>query len=394
MKILLCALEASADALGAALMQTLREKRPDAEFIGCGGALMEKQGLKSLFDIAPFSVLGPVAALSLLPRALKAADALAELAAEEKPTGAIFIDSWSFARIAAEKFERKAPEVKRVKYVAPQVWASRPKRAEKAARLFDGVMCLFDFETPYFEKAGAKARFVGHPGFQAARDRKIDRAAFRRKFGLGEGPLLAVLPGSRATELARLGAPFRETVQRAAEAVPDLRIIVPAAPSVAKDLPDYLAGWPGAPVIVEGEDRLDAFAAADAALAASGTAAAELAIMGTPMVIAYKLDFLTEMWVRAIFTIRYAALANIAADREVIPEFLQRRCRAELMAPALIALLQGGPAREAQLSALPEIVRGWTGGGRPAAEMAAEAVLDWLDSEKAQMPIESAARRP
>ncbi|WP_428409402.1 lipid-A-disaccharide synthase [Hyphococcus sp.] len=380
MKILLCALEPSADALGAALMKALQDKRPNVNFIGCGGALMEKEGLTSLFEIAPFSVLGPVAALSLLPRALKAADALADLAADEKPDAAIFIDSWSFARIAAEKFQKKAPEVKRFKYVAPQVWASRPKRAEKAAQLFDGVMCLFDFETPYFEAVGAKTRFVGHPGFQAARDRKVDKAAFRRKFGLGEGPLLAVLPGSRASELARLGAPFRDTVKRAADAVPGLRIVIPAAPSVAKDLPEYLAGWPGAPVIVEGDDRPDAFAAADVALAASGTAASELSIMGTPMVVAYKLDLLTELWVRSIFTIRYAALANIAADREVIPEFLQRRCTPELMAPALIALLKGGPEREAQLSALPEIVRGWTGGDRPAAEMAAEAVLDWVNA--------------
>ncbi|WP_375203121.1 lipid-A-disaccharide synthase [Hyphococcus sp.] len=378
MKILLCALEPSADALGAALMKALRNLRADVQFIGCGGALMEKEGLKSLFDITPFSVLGPAAALSLLPRALKAADALAALAAEEKPDAAIFIDSWSFARIAAEKFARKAPAVKRFKYVAPQVWASRPKRAQKAAALFDGVMCLFEFETPLFEAAGARARFVGHPGFQAARDRVIDRAGFRQRYDLGEGPLLAVLPGSRASELKRLGEPFRETVKRAAEAVPDLRVVIPAAPSVVADLPDYLTGWPGRPVIIEGDDRPDAFAAADAALAASGTAAAELAIMGTPQVVAYKVDLITEIWARAIFTIRHAALANISAGREVIPEFLQRRCRAELMAPALIPLLNGGPEREAQLAALPEIVRGWTGETRPAAEMAAEAVLDWL----------------
>lgn len=380
MKILLCALEPSADALGAALMAALRKKRPDMECIGCGGVLMEGQGLKSLFDIAPFSVLGPVAALSLLPRALKAADVLAELAAEEKPAAAVFIDSWSFARIAAEKFMRKEPEVKRFKYVAPQVWASRPKRAEKAARLFDGVMCLFEFETPYFEKAGAATRFVGHPGFQAARDRNVDHAAFREKCGLGDGPLLAVLPGSRASELKRLGAPFRETVARAASAVPGLRIVIPAAPSVVNDLPAYLSGWPGEPVTVEGDDRYDAFAAADAALAASGTAASELAIMGTPSVIAYKLDLLTELWVRTNFSIRYAALANIAADREVVPEFLQRRCTPDLMAAALISLLQGGPEREAQLETLKPIVRGWTGGKRPAAEMAADAVLDWLES--------------
>ncbi len=380
MKILLCALEPSADALGAALMKALKDTRSDVQFIGCGGALMGKEGLASLFDIAPFSVLGPAAALGLLPRALKAADALGDLAAEEKPAAAIFIDSWSFARIAAEKFIRKAPEVKRFKYVAPQVWASRPKRAQKAARLFDGVMCLFEFETPYFEAAGANARFVGHPGFQAARDRAVDRTAFRREFDLGEGPLLAVLPGSRASELRRLGPPFAETVRRAAEAVPGLRVVIPAAPSVVADLPDYLAGWPGRPVIVEGDDRPGAFAAADAALAASGTAAAELAIMGTPMVVAYKVDLVTEVWARAIFTIRHAALANIAAGREIVPEFLQRRCRAELMAPALIPLLTGGDEREVQLTAVKEIVRGWTGEARPAADMAAEAVLDWLEA--------------
>lgn len=380
LKVMLCALEPSADALGADLMASLRKNRPDAVFIGCGGAQMQAQGLNSLFPVDRFSVIGPRGALLALPAALKAVRALAELAAREKPDAAVLIDSWSFSKIAAKRLRHTVPRVKLFKYVAPQVWASRPKRAATAAQLFDGVLCLFGFETPYFEAAGARTRWVGHPGFQAAAAHKSDAAAFRAKHHIA-GPLLAVLPGSRAAELKRHGAPFRGAVEQLLKEFPGLRVAVPAAPGAGIAVRALVADWPGGVIVVEGEERYAACRTADAALAASGTATAELAILGTPMVVAYKVDLVTELWARSVLTTPYVSLVSIAAGKLVAPEFLQRACRADLLARALAPLLRGGPERQSQLDAFPAISRTLTG-DRPPAAAAAQAVLEWLADGK------------
>ncbi|GJL91381.1 lipid-A-disaccharide synthase [Hyphococcus sp.] len=379
MKLLLCALESSADALGAALMQSIRRQKPETEFIGCGGALMAAQGLDSLFEIEQFSVIGPGGALRVLPAALHAADQLVRAGEVQEPDAAIFIDSWSFSKIAAKKFRRHAPGIKLFKYVAPQVWASRPKRAKIAAELFDGVLCLFKFETELFEREGARTVFVGHSGLQEAKNYKADNAVFRKKYHLGDAPLLAVLPGSRPAELRRHAFPFGETVRLVSERIDGLRVLVPAAPSALDKLPSVIEGWAGQPVLIESAERFDAFAAADAALAASGTVVAELAIFNTPMVVAYRIDLLTELWARAVLTTKRVSLINIAADREVLPEFLQDDCRPELMAAALAPLLTGGPERTAQKAAMPGIAAGWTpDAAAPAADLAAKAVIDWI----------------
>lgn len=390
MKFLLCALEPSADALGASLMRSLRERTPAIGFIGCGGPLMAKEGLETLFPIDRFSVIGPTAALKALPAALTAADALARLGATEKPAAAVFIDSWSFSRIAAQKMKRATPGVRLYKYVAPQVWASRPKRAEIAARLFDGVLCLFEFEPVLFEKAGARAVWVGHSGFHSALARPDRAEAFRKSHDLGAAPLLAVLPGSRSAELRRHEAPFGDAMTRVLAVKPETRFVVPAAPGLEPRLQELVQKWPGCPVVVPGAERYDAFQAADAALAASGTVIGELAIFKTPMVVAYRTDLLTAAWARRVLTTNHVSLVNITAGREVAPEFLQERCRGELMAPALLNLLKGGPERAAQLEAFPAIVRKITGKEAPAGA-AAEALLNWVATGKDEAPIESAS---
>lgn len=390
MKILLCALEPSADALGAALMASLQEKAPGVAFVGCGGPQMAAQGLNSLFPIDRFSVIGPVAALGALPAAKAAASRLARLAETQQPAAAVFVDSWSFSRLAAIRMKQKAPGTRMFKYVAPQIWASRPNRAAETAQLFEGVLCLFEFEPPMFEAAGVKARWVGHAGFQRALHHPDQASSFRARHGLADAPLLSVLLGSRRGELRRHGEPFGETVRLARHIVPDLRVVAPAAPGLSKDVGSIVQEWPGQPVVIEGAERFDAFQAADAALAASGTAIAELAIFNTPTVVAYRTDSLTALWARQVITTPYVSLVNIAAGHAVLPEFLQERCRAELMAPALAPLLKDSPARREQLQAFPGVVRELTG-ARPPGLAAADALLDWLDRGKAAQAIESAA---
>jgi lipid-A-disaccharide synthase len=380
---MLCALEPSGDALGAALMAALRRKRPDIAFTGCGGPLMTAEGLGSLFPIDRFSVIGPGGALTALSAALKAVGVLARAATEESPAAVVFIDSWTFSSMAARKIKKAAPRVTRVKYVAPQIWASRPERAETIGRLFDGVMCLFAFEPEPFIRHGVDARWVGHPGFQAARAHRVDNAAFRARHGIGDAPLLAVLPGSRSGELKRLAAPFGATVKNVVTTLPSARIVIAAAPALADRLPSIVRDWPGAPVIVGPQEKFDAFSAADAALAASGTVTAELAIFNTPMAVAYRVDPLTEFWARRVLTTPYVSLVNIAVKRLVAPEFLQQDCDPIRIAAALIPLLTGGPERDAQRAAFADIVETLAGGEFPAADAAAAAVLDWAGRKSA-----------
>ena len=381
LRILLTAVEPSADAIGAALMRALTAKAPGIRFCGCGGPLMAEEGLKSLFPISDFAVIGPVGALKALPAAMRGAAKLAQAAAAEKIDAGVLIDSWSFSRIAAEKIKKAAPNATLIKYVAPQVWASRPKRAQTLVRLFDGVLTLFDFENPYFEKANVPVTAVGSSLFAAAANARGDGTGLRAKHGLGGAPLLAVLPGSRDNEINRLTAPFGETIRLLTETKPDLRVFVVTAPGKEEKVRAATTAWPGAPIYVGHSDRFDGFAAADAGLAASGTVTTELAIAGTPMVIGYRVDPLSAMWIRHVATINFVSLINLAANREIIPECLQEDCRPEAMAAALAPLMTATPERAAQLGAFPEILERLGVGRPPPSEMAAEAILRWMASD-------------
>lgn len=384
MKLFVCAVEPSADALGAALVEALRKQRDEVELIGCGGPLLKEAGLDSLVDITPFSVMGPVGALKALPAAFSATNVLARAAASAQPDCAVFIDSWSFSKMAAGKMKKAAPNVKRIKYVAPQVWASRPKRVEQLADYFDGLLCLFDFEARHFESAGVDVRIVGHSGFRAAQARPGDGARFRQRHEVGDAPLLAVLPGSRQGELNRLIRPFAEIVALLVERQPRLNVVIAAAPAIANQIPALTANWPAPVHIVHHAERYDAFAAADAALAASGTVTTELAIHETPMVVCYRMAALTAAYVRMVVTTSYASLLNIAAGREVIPEFIQERLVVNDVAEALYPLLSPGPERQAQLSAFPQLIENLAGKGPPPADLAAQAVIEWSGGENAK----------
>jgi len=371
--------EPSGDALGAALLKALKARAPaGSTFFGCGGPLMAIEGFESKFHIDPFSVIGPVGALRAFPVAFFRAGDLAHLAAREKADAAILIDGWSFSRLTAEQLRKRAPDTKLYKYVAPQVWASRPHRADTVKTLFDGVLTLFDFEMPWFECSGLSVACVGNPIFQAAYKQRCNGLAFRERRQLGDAPLLAVLLGSRRGEIRRHAAPFGNVVKRLVGDHPRLRIVAPLARAVAEEARTLMTGWPGEPVFVEAADRFAAFAAADAALAASGTVTTELAISKTPMAVAYKVHPLTAMWVRRVVTTPYVSLINVAAGRAVVPEFLQENCEPAAIANVLSNLLADENARRAQLDAFPKLLEGLGVSGSPAGERAAETVLDWL----------------
>ncbi len=376
-KILLAAVEPSADAIGASLIAEIRRRVPEAKFLGCGGAAMAGEGFQSLFDIDPLSVIGFMDVIRAAPAAYSRADALTEAVVLEKPDIIVLIDGWAFSRLVAVRVKRRAPEMTIVKLAAPQVWASRAGRVNFVKDHFDAVLCLLPFESPYFTRAGVRAEFVGNPNFQSAWRARGDGAAFRARHRLGEAPVLAVMLGSRKSEISRLSRPFSEAAALLADRVPGLRVVSPVAPSVDRQARARLSMFAGDPIVVGADEKSDAMAAANVGLTASGTASTELAINRTPMVVGYKLDPLSAIWARAVLKIPYVSIINIAGGRFVIPELLQEDCDGPNLAGALLPLFTDPEAYVEQGAAFDTILKSLGVDGAPAAAIAASRILDW-----------------
>ncbi len=349
--VMLVAAEASGDALGAGLAAALKERLGEVRLIGAGGPRLAAQGLISAFDITDLSIVGVLGAVGAVPRVLARARGLAQLAAREQPAAAVMIDSWGFTYQAALAVRRAAPQVPLIKYVAPQVWASRPSRVRAAARAFDAMLTIHAFEPPLFEAAGLTSTFVGNPvltrDFSAA-----DPEGLRISLGIAaDEPVLIVLPGSREAEITHVLPAFEAAVNLLKADRPHLQVIVPAAESVAAMVRSRVAGWPHRAHVVEGEGaRLSAMRAATAALACSGTVTTELALAGCPMVVAYRLDPLSAAVMRAFLRSRWITLLNIAAQREVAPERLQEDCNGPALAAAIAPLIDIPEVRAARIA--------------------------------------------
>ena len=378
--VLLTAVEASGDALGADLMRALRARLgPGVRFVGVGGAAMAAEGLSSAFDIGELSIVGLVEGVLAYGRAARRARQLTDLAARERPDVAVLIDAWGFSYLAARRLRRRLPGLTLVKYVAPQAWATRPGRATALARSFDHLLSIIAFEGPLFERAGVKVTFVGHPSLTGPRP-QADPAGLRARIGARpDDQVLLVLPGSRSSEIKRLSAPFGEAVRILTETHPALRTVVLAAPTVADEVAAQVARWPRPALVVSDPTmKLDAMAAATAALACSGTVTVELAAAGCPMVVAYRLGPLTYEIARRIIRVRFGALFNIAADAAIAPELIQADCTGPRLAAELAPRLDDPQLRgrqvEAQSAALDKLGRG----GPPTADRAADAIVGIL----------------
>jgi lipid-A-disaccharide synthase len=378
--VMLVAAEASGDQLGADLIRALRRRLgPGARFVGLGGPAMAAEGVASPFDISELSVVGLLEGLLAARRAARRAEELAELAERERPDLAVLIDSWGFSYLTARSLRRRLPGLKLVKYVLPQVWASRPKRARTAARRFDLLLSIIAFEAPLFAREGGRVVFVGHPA--AGRSfATADPARLRARIGAGpDDPILLVLPGSRPAEVARLMAPFGEAVRRLAAGRPSLRVVLAAAPTVAEAVRARTGAWPVKPFLIEdAEGKDDAFAAATVALACSGTVTTELAAAGCPMVVAYRLGAVTYQIALRIVRTRYITLFNIAADAPIAPELIQGACTGAALARELALRLDDPDLRARQAAAQTAALERLGRGGPAPAERAAEAIADLL----------------
>jgi lipid-A-disaccharide synthase len=380
LRLYLIAGEPSGDRLGAGLMQALLAGGRQVHFVGVGGRMMAAEGLASLFDIADLNVMGIA---EVVPRLRMLVRRIRETAADvigAAPDALITIDSPSFGLRVAERVRARGPGIRTIHYVAPSVWAWRPGRARQMAGYVDHVLALLPFEPPHLTAEGISCDFVGHPvaGHPGAPAAEI--AAFRARAGVGEGqPLLLLAPGSRRGEVSHLLPVFAATLARVAVRHPDLRVAIPVAETVVAEVSAAAAGLEPQPVLVlpeEGEAaKRAAYAAADCALVASGTVTLEMAAAGTPMVSAYRTSWLTAAIARRLLRVDTANLVNLVSGEHVVPEFLQENCRADRIAPAVLALLDDPAGRTAQVAAFERVMTVLGRGGEPPSIRAARSVL-------------------
>jgi len=351
--------EHSGDALGGKLMAALkRQYAGPIRFIGVGDAAMAAEGLTSLYPMTEVAVMGPLAILKRLPKIVRRVYQTVDAALAAQPDAVVIIDAPEFTHPIAKRIRKRAPHIPIIDYVSPTVWAWRPGRAQKMRPYVDHLLALLPFEPDAHARLGGPpCSYVGHPlierldGFRAQ-----DPSALGARLGLDPAnPVVVVLPGSRSSEVVRLMQPFGAALRLMTEAGRVFEVIVPVVPHVRGLVEAGLAGWPVTPHIVEGEaDKLAAFRLGRVALAASGTVTLELALMGTPMVVAYRVDGVAAR-LRFLLKVHSVVLANLVLGENAFPEYLQEDCVPEKLAAAVSELLVDSSAWHAQRAALDRI---------------------------------------
>jgi lipid-A-disaccharide synthase len=372
--------EPSGDLLGAQLMAGIRQLAGDSiRIVGVGGPAMAREGLQSLFPLDATAVMGLREVVPAIPRILARVREAADYAIRIHPDALVVIDSPDFTHRIARAVKKRDPSIKTVNYVAPQVWASRAYRARAMSRYFDLILALFPFEVPFFEKYGLRAAFVGHPVIER-RARMIGGAQLRARLGIkADAPLLALLPGSRSSEIRFIFPVFRAAVNLLAARIPGLVTVLPTVPHVARRVREAASAWPTPLHILENEsDKYAAFDAADVALAASGTVTAELALARAPMVVAYRVGGLTYALAHRLMTVPYMTLVNILLERRAIPEFKQYEATPDVLAAEVERLFRDETARAAQVNAMNEFGRRLGEGEEAPSQRAARVLLEFI----------------
>ncbi|WBE24976.1 lipid-A-disaccharide synthase [Denitrificimonas caeni] len=371
LKVALVAGEASGDILGAGLMQALRAQHPHIEFIGVGGPLMTAQGLTSYFPMERLAIMGLVEVLGRLPELLAKRKRLIATLLEQQPDVFIGIDAPDF-NLNIELKLREAG-IKTVHYVSPSVWAWRQKRVFKIRKACDLMLTLLPFEAQFYQQHQVPVLFVGHPlADSIAMDN--DPLPAREQLGLpATAQVVALLPGSRGAEVAKLGALFVDTARYLLAEKPHLQFVIPAANQARREqLAALLEPMPNLPIkILDGQSQA-ALQACDAVLIASGTATLEAMLFKRPMVVAYKLAPASHWLLKKLVKSPYVALPNLLAAEMLVPEFIQDAATPEALGEAVLAQLRDGSLQVQRFAELHESLR------CDASQRAAQGVLQLL----------------
>lgn len=377
MRFALVAGEISGDILGAAIIRALRERFPDATFYGVAGPRMIEAGCEPIESIEALSVMGIAEVVKVLPRLFALRAQLVERFANDEPDCVIGIDAPDFNLGLERRLRRRG--LKTVHVVSPTVWAWRKGRIHGIAQSVNLMLCLFPFETQHYAGTGIRAAYIGHP-LADQLDAGTAPAPARQALGLPPSqPLVAVLPGSRAGELAHLAVPFAKTVAWLHQRKPELRFVTPLAkPSLRAPLERAIAQHaPGVPwTLIDGRSR-EAMQAAEVVLIASGTATLECLLLGRPMVVGYRTAALTAwlMLKAGLLKTRHVSLPNLLCAQPLVPEYLQERLVPERLGEELLALLDDAWRRQRQLDQFDAVRRELK---RDAAAQAAAAIKKLL----------------
>lgn len=369
--------EASGDILGAGLIRAIKRVSPDAEFEGIGGPLMIAEGFTSHFSMERLSVMGFIEPLGRLPELLRIKKSLEMRFIASPPDAFVGIDSPGF-NLRIEKVLHDAG-IKTVHYVSPSVWAWGQKRIHKIAKAVDLVLALFPFETKIYDEHNVAAKFIGHPladAIDPTQDDAQRRLQARQKLTLPEqGNIIALMPGSRRDEIARLGSLFIDTAKRSLQQDSSLQFVLPCANAARREQVEDLLAQKGCGSnfhVLDGQSH-DAMAAADIVLLASGTATLEAMLLRRPMLVSYRLAPLTWMLASRLVKIPYVSLPNLLAGERLIAEFLQDEVTVDNLSTELNRLLEDEFGRE-QIKAHFDLIH--TDIRRNADFQAAQAVLE------------------
>lgn len=373
-QILIVTGEASGDAHAAELVAALQARRQEFRFFGMGGSKLAARGVELLYSAHEVSVMGITEVLPKIPRILQVMRGIAAAAAERRPACAILVDIPDFNLRLAAKL--KALGIPVAYYVSPMIWAWRRGRVKTIRKRVDRMLCILPFEEAFYRDSGVDARYVGSPVVEQVPS-PASTTTFRQRLGLSvEAPTLALLPGSRMSEIRRLLPTMVSAAKKLSAERPGLQIVVPVAPTIPREeITSRFQGSGLSPRLVEGRAP-EVVGASDAAIVASGTAVLEAGLMQRPLVVVYRVSLITYLVGRLMLKVAHVALVNLLAGRRLVPELLQGDMTPERIATEVRRVWDPGPPREEMLRGLEE-VRGRLG-GPGAAERAAEAVLELL----------------
>jgi lipid-A-disaccharide synthase len=376
MRIAIVAGEASGDLLGADLIRSIRARLPEAQFEGIAGPLMVAAGCQQIYPSEKLAVMGLVEVLKHLREILKIRKAVIAHWLDNPPDVFIGIDAPDFNFVLERAL--KSHHIPTVHYVSPSVWAWRRSRIGKIARATDLMLTLFPFEADLYRNEGISVEFVGHPLADMI-DLEVDTARAREQLGLPQGKkIIALLPGSRRSEISRLSRPFIEAALWCSKKDSQLHFVVPLINQAARDTFENVlkdAGADALPVTLIDRRSREVMAAADLVLLASGTATLEALLLKKPMVVAYKMSEISYQIISRMLTVPYYSLPNNLAGEWLVKEFTQREVVAEKLGVEMLALLNDADRRESLLRRFREIHQQLR---RGASERAADAILDFI----------------
>ena len=374
-KVYLIAGEPSGDLLGSRLMRALKQKG-NVDFYGVGGDTMKKEGLNSLFNISDLAIMGLLEVVPSIPRVLKRIQQTVDDIINIKPDIVVTIDSWSFCSRVHKKLRKLNLGFKQVHYVAPQVWAWKAKRAKTMHKYIDYLLTLLPNEPKYFTPYNLPTEFVGHPVVESS-VLNADGKKFCKEHNIDDSKqIISILPGSRHNEVAKLLPDFLETANLLHKKYPNMVFILPTVSTVAKQVREATKNSDLPLIVVDTQDeRYGAFRASDAAIAASGTVALELAMCKVPHIVAYKVSKLTYLMAKYLVHIKYVNLTNIMLKRLVVPELLQHDCLPEKISDKIEELLQKKSLYKQQMQGFDEVRTYLTNKDNSPSAMAADIII-------------------